>query len=98
MWHDEIDRNGAYPPLTRGRKAKKHRITDSSNICAKRGILRYNRRSYNVKLQKSGVRVNHLLSRFFYSHSHLTFSLSTAYFKSESSEGKSHQLLFSAQL
>ena len=26
------------------------------------------------------------------------FSLSTAYFKSESSEGKSHQLLFSAQL
>lgn len=50
MWHDEIDRNGAYPPLTRGRKAKKHRITEPTDICAKRGVLRYNRRSYDVEM------------------------------------------------
>ncbi len=50
MRHDEIDRNGAYPPLTRGRKAKKHRITEPTDICAKRGVLRYNRRSYDVEM------------------------------------------------
>ena len=33
-----------------------------------------------------------------YSHSHLIFCLSTAYFKSESSESKSHQLLFKGAL
>ena len=50
MRHDEVDCNGAYPPFTRGRKAKKHRITEPTDICAKCGILRYNRRSYDVKM------------------------------------------------
>ena len=55
--------NYGKPTTYMGKKTKKHQITGSFDTCATCRIPRYNKRSYDIKIQKLRVRVSPLLSR-----------------------------------
>ena len=55
--------NYGKPTTYMGKKTKKHQITSSFDTCATCRIPRYNKRCYDIKIQKMRVRVSPLLSR-----------------------------------
>lgn len=47
--------NYGKPTTYMGKKTKKHQITGSFDTCATCRIPRYNKRSYDIKIQKIGA-------------------------------------------